>query len=91
MNKINYDIVLVNSDTADKLLMTGKKLLQEEKMEQKDINSKKDLLQKVLLKKEKFKKAIEEEQMLQIFMMDSIDITMDQKIRKKNKIKEIEK
>lgn len=29
--------------------------------------------------------------MLQIFLLDSVETTMDQKIRKKNKIKEIEK
>ncbi len=29
--------------------------------------------------------------MLQIFLLDSVETTIDQKIRKKNKIKEIEK
>lgn len=29
--------------------------------------------------------------MLQIFLLDSVDTTIDQKMRKKNKIKEIEK
>ena len=33
----------------------------------------------------------EEEEMCQIFMSDSIDFTLDQKIRKKGKAKELEK
>ena len=48
-------------------------------------------MEKVLSKREKLKKQKEEEEMLQIFLLDSVETTMDQKIRKKNKIKEIEK
>jgi hypothetical protein len=45
----------------------------------------------VLAKKEKLKRMKEEEEMCQIFMSDSIDFTLDQKIRKKGKAKELEK
>ena len=51
--------------------------------------SKKELVEKIFGKKEKLRRQKEEEEMCQIFMCDSIDITIDQKMRKKIKIKEV--
>jgi hypothetical protein len=51
LSKINYDIFLVNYDSAEKLLQDSKKLLDEEKQQQKEINSKREYLEKVLGKR----------------------------------------
>jgi hypothetical protein len=91
LSKINYDIFLVNCDSADKLLLDSKRLLDEEKQQQREIASRREQLEKVLGKREKLRRQKEEEEMLQIFLLDSVDTTIDQKMRKKNRIKEIEK
>ncbi len=45
------------------------------------------MIEKVFGRREKLKRQKEEEEMLQIFMCDSLDISIDQKMRKKTKIK----
>lgn len=73
------------------MLLLSKKLLEEEKQLQKEIMSKREQIEKIIQKKEKLRHQKEEEEMVQIFMSDSFESTLDQKIRKKGKIKEIEK
>lgn len=89
LSKINYDVFLVNCDSAEKLLAESKKLLEEEKSLQREMGSRRDQLEKVLGKREKMRRQKEEEEMLQILLLDSVEATIDQKMRKKNRIKEI--
>ena len=56
-----------------------------------DISAKKEQIDKIVQRKDKLRRQKEEEEMVQIFISDSFDATMDQKIRKKGKIKELEK
>lgn len=69
------------------MLSLSKKLLDEYKQQQKDILSKRQQIDKIVQKKDKLKKQKEEEEMVQIFISDSFDATLDLKIRKKSKIK----
>lgn len=46
-------------------------------------------MEKAIGKREKLRRAKEEEEMLVIFLQDSVDSTIDQKMRKKNRIKEL--
>lgn len=51
LTKMNYDIMMVNFETADKLLQLSKKIIDDEKNTQKEINKKKEALNQVLAKK----------------------------------------
>ena len=76
---------------ADKMMEVSKKCIEEQRIRQKDILNKKEQIEKIAQKKNKKKRMKEEEEMCQIFMSDSVDFTLDQKIRKKNKEKQLEK
>ena len=53
--------------------------------------AKKEELERVLQKKNKLKKLLEEEQTTYIFMNDSIDASMDKKIKSLNRQQELKK
>lgn len=72
------------------MLSLSKKLVEEEKQQQKEIASKKEQIEKIIQKKDKLRHQKEEEEMVQIFISDSFETTLDQKIRKKGKIKDLE-
>ena len=51
LSKVNFDIFMVNQENAEKLLALSKKILEEERLQMRDIQTKKEQIEKIIQKK----------------------------------------